>query len=102
MSKLTFFVVRMWALPSECSDPENPHFVARVGENRVDLLVQWTVTRDFKKAHYFKTLRPATGVVRGDPRIAGRVASGWLYEIIQIEEVIVASNVPEEEKEPVV
>jgi len=91
----------MWALPSECSDPGKAHFVARVDE-RDGGVVQWTVTRDFTEAHYFKALRPAVGVVRSVTRIADRVTRGWLYEIIQIEEVIVASNVPEEEKEPVV
>ena len=100
MSKLTFFVVRMWALPSECSDPEKPHYVARVEPGKLEDTVQWTVTREFKEAHYFKKLRPAVGVVRSVVRIADRVTRGWLYEIIQIEEVIVASNVPEEEKEP--
>jgi len=99
MNKLTFFVIRMWALPSECEDPEKPHFVARVDPGDAERPVQWTLTRNFKEAHYFKKLRPALGVIRSVSRIVSRVTRGWLYEVIQIEESVVASNIPEDEKE---
>ena len=95
MKTLTYLFIRMWAPDSECNNPDDAHYVARVehGDN-----IQWTVTREFTEANYFKKLKTAERVVRGVKRITERIKRGWLYEIIQVEEVIVDSNVPEKEK----
>jgi len=96
MKTLTYLFIRMWAPDSECSNPDDAHYVTRIEKD--DESVQWTVTREFTEANYFKKLKTAERVVRGVKRITERIKRGWLYEIIQVEEVIVDSNVPEKEK----
>ena len=95
--KLVYFFVRLWAPPSETSDPEEPHYVQRIdGEGET----KWTTTRSYADANFFQSLKTAVRVMRGVARLAGRIEHGWLYEIIRVEEEIMASNVPEEETEP--
>jgi len=96
MKSITYLFIRMWAPHTVCDDPEEPHYVARI--EREEGVIQWTVTREFTEANYFKSLKTAERVIRGVRRIADRVLRGWLYEIIHVEEKIVDSNVPEKEK----
>lgn len=95
--KLTYWFIRLWAPPQECSDPEEPHYVARVDTENGGS--RWTVTRDYTEAHYFKKLKTAKRIVRCVKRIADRIARGWLYEIFYATEEIVETNVPEYETE---
>lgn len=95
MKKLTYVFVRLWAPSTECSDPDNAHYVASVEH---ETSIQWTVTREFTEAHYFKKQKTAERVVRGVRRIADRIKRGWLFEVIQVDETIVGTNVPEKEK----
>jgi hypothetical protein len=102
MSKITYFFIRMWAPAAECDDPTAARYVARLeGDGEGDPSVQWTVTKEYTEGHFFKHLRTAVRVLRAVRRLSSRVELGWLYEIIQVDEEIVGSNVPEEEKEPV-
>ena len=90
-----FFIIRMWAPQNESADSDKPHYVARV--ERETGAMSWTVSRTFSDANVFKKERPAKAVVRSVRRIADRVSRGWLYEIIRIQEDIVATNVPRKE-----
>lgn len=95
MKQIKYLFIQLWAPRTECSDPEKPHYVTSFDDGGS---VQWTLTREFEKAHNFKKLVTAERVVRGVRRIAERITRGWLFEIIQVEETIVESNVPEGEK----
>jgi hypothetical protein len=91
-----YLFVRMWAPHEECNDPTNAHYVQSIPTDSGGL--QWTVTRVFTEAHVFKSLRTANRVVHNVRRIAGRIQRGWIYEIIEVKEEIVESNVPEDQK----
>jgi hypothetical protein len=95
MKSITYLFIRMWAPHTESDNPEDPHYVARVEHDEGE--IQWTVTREFTEANYFKCLKTAERVIRGVKRIADRILRGWLYEIIHVEEKIVETNVPEKE-----
>jgi hypothetical protein len=99
MSALEYLFVRLWAPEDECQDSEKAHYVTLV-DNEVDVH-QWTLTRVWKDAHFFKRLISAQRVLRGVQRIKSRLERGWLYEIICVSEEIVDSNVPVEEEEEV-
>lgn len=96
---LKYLFIRMWAPRDDFWTYEDPHYVQRLedkdGESR------WTVTRKFAEAHFFKSLRVASRVVKSVKRIKDRIQRGWFFEIILVEEEIVESNRPliEEEKE---
>lgn len=96
MKQLTYLFIQLWAPRSECEDPERPHYVMSFRRNEA---LQWTLTREFTEAHNFQRRKTAERVVRCVKRFAERVARGWLYEIIQVEETIVDTNVPEAESE---
>jgi len=97
MNSLTYLFIRLWAPKAESKDVDEPHYVQRIEPEEGE--VQWTVTRDYDEANFFKSLRSATRVLRGVRRIADRITRGWLFEIIQVREEIMDSNVPEKEKE---
>lgn len=94
MKKIAYLFIQLWAPKTECSDAEKPHYVASFEQ---DGSVQWTLTREFSEAHNFKRHKTAERVVRGVRRIADRIARGWLFEVIHVEETIVSTNVPEKE-----
>lgn len=98
MSDVDYLFIQLWAPKAECDDPEKPHYVMSVPQEPG---FRWTLTREFGEAHNFKKQVTAERVIRAVRRIADRVARGWLYEIIRVEETIVDTNVPEkaEEKE---
>ena len=95
MLKMDYLIIRLWAPRSECSNPEEAHYVARIEH---DDNIQWTLTREFTEANYFKSQKTAERVVRGVRRIAERVDRGWYYEIIRIKEEVIDTNVPEQER----
>lgn len=98
MRSITYLFISMWAPHTECDDPEEPHYVARIEHD--EGTVQWTVTREFTEANYFKSVKTAERVIRGVRRISDRIERGWLYEIILVEEEIVETNVPEKVEKP--
>jgi hypothetical protein len=97
LKTLTYLFIRMWAPPEECSDPEEPHYVTRVDNDGGD--TQWTVTRDFEKANYFTSLRVAKRVVGNVRRITERLKNGWHYEIYEVVERLVATDIQVEKEE---
>lgn len=97
---LTYLFIRMWAPKAVCSNPQEAHYVQRIEKD--DGGIQWTVTREFTDANYFKSINTALRVVQNVRRIVERIKRGWLYEIILVEEEVVESNVtePEPQEEP--
>ena len=98
MSKLTYFLVRMWGPRGECENPRDPRYVARVEDDN-GTNIRWTITEEFDEANFFKSVRTARRVVRGVKRVSDRIIRGWLYEIIKVDEEIVDSNIPERKQE---
>ena len=99
MSHLSYLFVRLWAPEAETDDHGDPHYVRRL-EEEDGQNVRWTVTKVWKEAAFFKSLRVAQRIIRSVKRIKSRIERGWLYEIIFVEEEIVDTNVVEKEKEP--
>ena len=98
MKELVYLFVRLWAPEAECNTPDDAHYVMSLPHDKG---TQWSLTREFTEAHYFKKQVTAERVVRGVRRIADRIARGWLYEIIRVEENIVDTNVPEKKEKEV-
>ncbi len=94
---LNYLFVRMWAPREECGDPENPHYVQRIDSGAE---TQWTLTRAFSEANFFKSARIASRIITSVKRIKDRITRGWLYEVIRVEEEIVESNRPVTEEVP--
>jgi len=95
MTKYLF--IRLWAPHDECQDADEPHYVQCVDSEAK--VIQWTLTREFLDAFFFKGLRTAQRVIRGVQRIKFRVQRGWKYEIIRVEEEIVDTNVVMQKEE---
>ena len=93
-----YIVIRMWAPPEESSSPDKAKYV-----RRLDLEgggSSWTLTEDWKKAHYFSAARVAGRVVVGVDRLRTRIARGWVYEIVKVTEVVLSTNLEEVIPEP--
>lgn len=90
---LSYLFIRMWApqKPDNTEEPD-PYYVEQVSEDQG--ATKWTVTRIFSEAHFFKSLRVASRIMKAVKRLAARIEHGWCYEIIHVEEEIVESNRP--------
>ena len=89
-----YIIIRLWAPPEETERPEVPVYVRRLD---TDGKVNWTTTRDWQNASYFKSQKTAERILNGVARIRARIEHGWFYEIIKVSEETIATNLPLEE-----
>jgi hypothetical protein len=72
--------------------PTKPRYVQSLDK---DGKISWTVTEDWREAHFFKSGRVAGRVLHGVDRIRTRINRGWIFEILKVTEEVLNTNLQE-------
>ena len=57
----------------------------------------WTITTNWREAHFFDSGSEAGHTIWGVDRIRSRLARGWVYEVVKVTEEVLSSNLKPEE-----